>query len=75
MEVAKWVEIEEEMSNLMGWDQAIDEMVEIKREVAPKKPIYELSPREDKLLLFKLRQRYEGYREYKEKLELEKSSI
>ena len=54
----------------MGWDQAIDEMVEIKREVAPKKPIYELSPREDKLLLFKLRQRYEGYREYKEKLEL-----
>tara|TARA_R100000353_G_scaffold173408_1_gene139700 strand:+ start:1565 stop:1717 length:153 start_codon:yes stop_codon:yes gene_type:complete len=50
-------------------------MVEIKREVAPKKPIYELSPREDKLLLFKLRQRYEGYREYKEKLELEKSSI
>ena len=60
MEVAKWVEIEEEMSNLMGWDQAIDEMVEIKREVAPKKPIYELSPREDKLLLFKLRQRYEG---------------
>ena len=75
MEVAKWVEIEEEMSNLMGWDQAIDEMVEIKREVAPKKPIYELSPREDKLLLFKLRQRYEGYREYKEKLELKKSSI
>ena len=69
------MEIEEEMSNPMGWDQAIDEMVEIKREVAPKKPIYELSPREDKLLLFKLRQRYEGYREYKEKLELEKSSI
>ena len=47
----------------MGWDQAIDEMVEIKREVAPKKPIYELSPREDKLLLFKLRNKYERFKE------------
>jgi len=55
------------MSNLMGWDQAIDEMVEIKREVAPKKPIYELTPREDKLLLFRIRERYRGYKEFKEK--------
>ena len=51
----------------MGWDQAIDEMVEIKREVAPKKPIYELTSREDKLLLFRIRERYRGYKEFKEK--------
>lgn len=67
MKVEKWIEIEEKMSNLMGWDQAIDEMVEIKREVAPKKPIYELTPREDKLLLFRIRERYRGYKEFKEK--------
>ena len=51
----------------MGWDQAIDEMVEIKSEVAPKKPLYELTSREDKLLLFRIRERYRGYKEFKEK--------
>ena len=47
----------------MGWKRGIDEMVDIKREVAPKKPIDELSPREDKLLLFKLRNKYERFKE------------
>mgnify|MGYP003122296515 FL=1 len=63
------------MTSMMGWKRGIDEMVDIKREVAPKKPIDELSPREDKLLLYKLRQRYEGYREYKKELEFKKSSF
>tara|TARA_R110000751_G_scaffold8189_1_gene32895 strand:+ start:184 stop:363 length:180 start_codon:yes stop_codon:yes gene_type:complete len=49
----------------MGWEKGIDAMVEIKREVAPKIPIYDLSTREDKLLLFKLRKRYESFRESK----------
>ena len=48
-------------------------MVEAKREVAPKVPIYELSTREDKLLLFKLRKRYEGFRKSKKFDGLEES--
>ena len=48
-------------------------MVEAKREVAPKVPIYELSTREDKLLLFKLRKRYEGFRKSKKFYGLEES--
>ncbi len=61
------------MCNLMGWEKGINEMVEAKREVAPKVPIYELSTREDKLLLFKLRKRYEGFRKSKKFYGLEES--
>lgn len=75
MEVSKWIEIEEEMTSMMGWKRAIDEMVEIKREVAPKKAIYDLSSREDKLLLFKLRKRYERFREIKRELKFKESSF
>ena len=59
----------------MGWEKGIDAMVEIKREVAPKVPIYDLSTREDKLLLFKLRKRYEGARKSKELYGYAKSSF
>jgi hypothetical protein len=59
----------------MGWEKGIDAMVESKREVAPKVPIYELSSREDKLLLFKLRQRYERFRESKRDYGYEESSF
>jgi len=51
------------MCSLMGWKRGIDEMVEAKIEVSPGTPIYELSGREDKLLLFKLRKRYERFRD------------
>ena len=51
------------MCSLMGWKRGIDEMVEAKIEVAPGTPIYELSGREDKILLHKLRKRYQNYRE------------
>ena len=63
MKVKQRVEIEEKMANLMGWERAIDEMVDAKREVSRGTPIYELSPREDKLLLFKLRNKYERFKE------------
>lgn len=53
------------MCSLMGWEKGLDAMVETKREVAPKIPIYELSSRQDKLLLFKLRKRYEKARDSK----------
>tara|TARA_R100000541_G_scaffold55273_1_gene64082 strand:+ start:2267 stop:2446 length:180 start_codon:yes stop_codon:yes gene_type:complete len=59
----------------MGWEKGINEMVETKREVAPKIPIYELSSRQDKLLLFKLRKRYERVRESKELYGYAKSSF
>jgi hypothetical protein len=75
MKVTKWIEIEKEMCSLMGWEKGIDAMVESKREVAPKVPIYELSSREDKLLLFKLRQRYERFRESKRDYGYEESSF
>ena len=42
------------MTDLMGWDEGINAMCEAHREVAPKKPIYELSKREDKKILFRL---------------------
>ena len=61
------------MCNLMGWEKGINEMVEIKREVAPKVPIYDLSTREDKLLLFKLRKRYERFKKSKKFYGLEES--
>ena len=57
----------------MGWEKGINEMVEAKREVAPKVPIYDLSTREDKLLLFKLRKRYDSFRGSKKFYGLEES--
>jgi hypothetical protein len=61
--IKDWVKIEDSMTDLMGWDAGIDSMCEAHREVAPKKPIYELSEREDKKLIFRLRKRYSKYKE------------
>ena len=47
----------------MGWDRGIDVMCEEHRSVAPKKPIYDLTKREDKKLIFRLRKRYSKYKE------------
>ena len=63
MKIKDWVKIEDSMTDLMGWDMGIDAMCEAHREVAPKKPIYELSEREDKKLIFRLRKRYSKYKE------------
>jgi hypothetical protein len=63
MKIKDWVKIEDSMTDLMGWDAGIDAMCEAHREVAPKKPIYELSKREDKKLIFRLRKRYSKYKE------------
>ena len=63
MKIKDWVKIEDSMTDLMGWDAGIDSMCEAHREVAPKKPIYELSKREDKKLIFRLRKRYSKYKE------------
>jgi len=63
MKIKDWVKIEDSMTDLMGRDAGIDSMCEAHREVAPKKPIYELSEREDKKLIFRLRKRYSKYKE------------
>jgi hypothetical protein len=63
MKIKDWIKIEDSMTGLMGWDAGIDAMCEAHREVAPKKPIYELSEREDKKLIFRLRKRYSKYKE------------
>ena len=62
MKIKEWIKIEESMTDLMGWDEGINAMCEAHREVAPKKPIYELSKREDKKVIFRLRERYSQYR-------------
>ena len=63
MKIKDWIKIEDSMTGLMGWDAGIDAMCEAHREVAPKKPIYELSEREDKKLIIRLRKRYSKYKE------------
>ena len=65
MKIKDWIKIEESMTDLMGWDLGIETMSEAHREVAPKKPIYELSEREDKKIIFRLRKRYSNYRKNK----------
>jgi hypothetical protein len=63
MKIEDWIKIEESMTELMGWDRGIDVMCEEHRSVAPKKPIYDLTKREDKKLIFRLRKRYSKYKE------------
>jgi len=46
------------MTELMGWEAGIETMCDAHREVAPKKPIYELSEREDKKIKYRLRKKY-----------------
>jgi len=65
MEIKKWIELEEMFTDLMGDSKGINVMVDEKREVAPKKPIHELSVREDKKLIHRLRQRYKNYKSAK----------
>jgi|TARA_R100000808_G_C2048851_1_gene85244 hypothetical protein len=63
MKIKDWIKIEEAMTKLMGWDAGIEAMCDSHREVAPKKPIYELNDREDKKVKYRLRKRYLKYKE------------
>jgi len=63
MKIEDWIKIEETMTELMGWDRGIEAMCESHREVAPKKPIYELNDREDGKVRYRLRKRYKEYKE------------
>tara|TARA_R110000737_G_C14458381_1_gene464451 strand:+ start:611 stop:796 length:186 start_codon:yes stop_codon:yes gene_type:complete len=51
------------MCELMGEKDGVNACVEVKRDVKASTPIYDLSPREDKHLIFKLRKIYSKYRE------------
>mgnify|MGYP003625071081 FL=1 len=63
MKIKDWIKIEDYMTELMGWKAGIDAMCEAHREVAPKKPIYQLNEREDKKIIFRLRKRYSKCKE------------
>jgi hypothetical protein len=63
MKIKDWIKIEKAMTGLMGWETGIEAMCESHREVAPKKPIYELSEREDNKIKYRLRKRYLKYKE------------
>tara|TARA_R100000234_G_C4844774_1_gene112642 strand:- start:180 stop:407 length:228 start_codon:yes stop_codon:yes gene_type:complete len=71
MKIEQWIKIEEKMTGLMGWDRAIDAMCDAHREVARGKAIYELSSREDRKIIFRLRKTYSNYKEF---LEISKDS-
>ena len=62
MKIKDWNKIEESMTELMGWDRGIEAMCDAHREVASKKPIYELTDREDKKIKYRLRKPYLKYR-------------
>ena len=61
MKIEEWNKIEEVMTELMGWDRGIGVMCDEHRSVAAKKPIYDLTEREDKKLKYRLRKRYIQY--------------
>tara|TARA_R100001480_G_scaffold146759_1_gene145444 strand:- start:376 stop:576 length:201 start_codon:yes stop_codon:yes gene_type:complete len=62
MKIKDWIKIEESMTELMGWEAGIETMCDAHREVAPKKPIYELSEREDKKIKYRLRKKYSKHK-------------
>jgi len=62
LRIEVWNEIMEKMCDLMGYDKGMNACIEAKRSVKPKTPLYELSSREDKHLIFKLRKIYGDYR-------------
>ena len=67
MKIKQWIKIEKKMTDLMGWEKGIDAMCEVHGEVARGKAIYELSPREDRKIIFRLRKRYSNYQQFLER--------
>jgi len=67
MKIEQWIEIEKKMTDLMGWKRGIDVMCEVHGEIARGKAIYELSSREDRKIIFRLRKRYSNYQQFLEK--------
>lgn len=62
MKIETWNEIMDKMCDLMGYDKGIEACVDAKREIKPSTPIYELSKRDDKYLIHKLRKTYTSYK-------------
>ena len=63
MKIKEWIKIEEFMTDLMGRKQGIDAMCQAHRDVAPKKPIYELTEREDNKIKYRIRKIYLKHKE------------
>tara|TARA_R100000008_G_scaffold28683_1_gene15848 strand:+ start:4499 stop:4723 length:225 start_codon:yes stop_codon:yes gene_type:complete len=59
MTIKKWNEIEEVFTSKFGWNEGIDYLVNTARDVLKSRSVYELSGKEDYLLIKKLRTKYD----------------
>ena len=59
MTIKKWNEIEDAFTTKFGWYDGIRYLTEVGKEVYKTRSVYELSEREDYLLIKKLRAKYD----------------
>ena len=59
MTIKKWNEIEDAFTTKFGWYDGIRYLTEVGKEVYKTRSVYELSEREDYLLVKKLRAKYD----------------
>ena len=59
MEIKKWNEIEHAFTSKFGWYDGIRHLTEVGKEVYKSRCVTELNEREDRLLIKKLRIKYE----------------
>ncbi len=58
MKISQWIEIEQELTDRIGWRATINIMVDAHRQLYPDKTIYDLTPSEDKQLTNKIKSTY-----------------
>ena len=67
MTIKKWNEIEYAFTKKFGWYDGIRHLTDVGKEVYKDRSIYELSEREDYLLIKKLRAKYDKEVSWREK--------
>lgn len=59
MKISKWIEIEQELTQRIGWKTTISIMIDAHRQLYPDKQIYELTTHEEKQLTNKIKSTYQ----------------
>ena len=68
MDISKWNKVMESFQKLLGWDDGMNMMTEIRRNAYGKMSILDIESKDERRLMHRLRRAYDRAKQYKESI-------
>ena len=68
MDISKWNKAMESFQKLLGWDDGMNMMTEVRRNAYGKKSILDIEGKDERRLMHRLRRAYDRAKQYKESI-------